>query len=58
MSERLRKDEIIRCLAQERDTFESIDLNGLQGLLNAYTGNDGNYTALVKALGLHYLILL
>lgn len=52
MSERLSKDEIIRCLAQERDTFESINLDGLQGLLNAYTGNDGNYTALVKSTGI------
>ncbi|WP_447887149.1 dynamin family protein [Serratia fonticola] len=31
------------------DTLYADDLAGLQGVLNRYTGNDGQYTALVKA---------
>ena len=49
MSERLSKEEITRCLTQNSDIFESTSLDGLQGMLNAYTGNDGDYTALVKS---------
>ena len=34
---------------KENETFFADDLQGLQGLLNQYTGNDGAYTALVKS---------
>ena len=48
MASGLSAAEIERCLAQQCDTFVSADLDGLQGLLNQYTGNNGSHTPLVK----------
>lgn len=38
-----------RVLGKDKETFFADDLQGLQGLLNQYTGNDGEYTARVKS---------
>ncbi|WP_318497997.1 dynamin family protein [Photobacterium leiognathi] len=49
MASKLNTDEIHRCLSVGSESIYADDLNGLQGILNQYTGNDGCYTPLVKS---------
>ena len=42
-------DELERCLAIETESLVTDSIDGLQGILNQYTGNDGSHTPLVKS---------
>lgn len=41
--------ELERCLTINTESIVSESLDGLQGILNQYTGNDGSHTPLVKS---------
>nr|WP_246225782.1 dynamin family protein [Vibrio agarilyticus] len=49
MANELDQQEITRCLAVGSEIIEANDLDGLQGILNQYTGNNGSHTPLVKS---------
>jgi hypothetical protein len=49
MVQNLAAIEVNRCLTQAKEVITVADLDGLQGLLNQYTGNNGTHTALVKS---------
>ncbi|HIF9249781.1 TPA: dynamin family protein [Photobacterium damselae] len=49
MANKLNGDEIHRCLSVGNESVIADDLDGLQGILNQYTGSDGSHTPLVKS---------
>jgi predicted GTPase len=49
MVQTLPKDEVLRCLEVGSEHITADSLDGLQGILNQYTGNDGSHTPLVKS---------
>ncbi|WP_282065881.1 dynamin family protein [Vibrio rotiferianus] len=49
MANELDQQEIARCLKAGSEIIEANDLDGLQGILNQYTGNNGSHTPLVKS---------
>ncbi|MEC6908068.1 dynamin family protein [Photobacterium piscicola] len=49
MANKLSGDEIQRCLSIGCESVIADDLDGLQGILNQYTGSDGSHTPLVKS---------
>ncbi|MCD9537237.1 dynamin family protein [Photobacterium carnosum] len=49
MANKLNSDEIQRCLSIGCESVIADDLDGLQGILNQYTGSDGSHTPLVKS---------
>ena len=49
MANKLASEEVTRCLNIGKEPITTSDLDGLQGTLNQYTGNDGTHTALVKS---------
>ncbi|WP_318455088.1 dynamin family protein [Photobacterium leiognathi] len=49
MANKLNGDEIQRCLSIGCESVIADDLDGLQGILNQYTGSDGSHTPLVKS---------
>lgn len=48
MAQNLSIEEVARCLSQEKEEITVECLDGLQGILNQYTGNNGSHTPLVK----------
>lgn len=49
MANGIGSDELERCLTINTESIVSESLDGLQGILNQYTGNDGSHTPLVKS---------
>jgi Dynamin family. len=49
MAGHLSEHERQRCLENGREEIRKADLNGLQAILNQYTGNNGSHTPLVKS---------
>ncbi len=48
MVQSLPEQEVERCLSQNKEVITTETLDGLQGILNQYTGNNGSHTPLVK----------
>jgi predicted GTPase len=48
MVKELSLSEIDRCLSQTKEVITAENLDGLQGILNQFTGNNGSHTPLVK----------
>lgn len=48
MVQNLPDQEVERCLSKNKEVITTDSLDGLQGILNQYTGNNGSHTPLVK----------
>ncbi|GAB7228268.1 dynamin family protein [Vibrio rotiferianus] len=49
MASCIEKSELDRCLKLNTESIVADSLDGLQGILNQYTGNDGSHTPLVRS---------